>query len=101
MTNLFKRVLRWFRKPQSREIDIISLLEAELELHAEAGAMTDGQLAMELVQHVWARFPMYERPSVLIDEAITRLKRADTRARWEQRRIARAAKAAAKPTRTR
>lgn len=68
----------------------IRRLMQEVRLKEEARTLTDGELARELIREVWAHAELWTRPAVLIDEAITRLKRADTRRRWEERKARRA-----------
>lgn len=57
----------------------------------EAENMTDGELALALTNEVWTQIRLSTRPSALIDEAITRLKRADIRRRWQERKERRSA----------
>jgi hypothetical protein len=62
----------------------------ERKFKAKASELTDIELSLELTGEVWAHMKLSSWPSVLVDEAITRLRRADTRRRWEERRAKRA-----------
>jgi len=68
---------------------ILKRLLHELELKEKAHKLTDGELATFLIEEVWAHSNLWTWPAVLVDEAITRLKRADTQRRWNERRAAR------------
>lgn len=67
-------------------------LVQELELKDKARLLTDGELAKALINEIWTRLPLWTWPAVLVDETITRLKRADTRRRWQKRKERRAKK---------
>ena len=70
---------------------MLERLQQEMELRDKVSAMTDRELIGSLIKEVWALHPLWERPSVLIDEAITRLKKADTKHRWNERKTRRRA----------
>lgn len=54
-------------------------------LRTEIEALTDGQLADEIIGHVWGGLLLYTREGILVDEAIRRLRRADIQRRWNDR----------------
>ena len=65
------------------------LFVQELELRGKASQLTDGELARILVERIWPILNLYTYEGVLINEAISRLKRADTQRRWDERRARR------------
>jgi hypothetical protein len=80
-------------KEESKYSDLmLPRMLQEIRHKAEAEAMTDGELAHALIEEVWAHAVLWTRAGVLIDEAITRLKRQDTRRRWAERKAKRAAR---------
>lgn len=68
---------------------VVARLVHEMELRKEIEVMTDGELAQAMIKEIWARTQLWTRAGVLVDEAITRLKHADTRRRWQERKEAR------------
>jgi hypothetical protein len=64
----------------------------EIQFDERLRAMTDGELASELLHEVWAHLPFYSKANCISNEAIRRLKRADTLRRWNERKARRAAR---------
>ena len=65
---------------------VVKRFLASVELRIEIEALTDGQLAQQLIEKVWTQTLLYTREGVLIDEAISRLRRADIQRRWNERK---------------
>jgi hypothetical protein len=75
---------------RATDTEFFNELVLSLELRESAQAMTDGQLAKHLVEEVWVNIRLKTWPSALVDEAIDRLRRADIRRRWQERKERRA-----------
>ena len=71
---------------------VVQRFLSSVSLRTEIEAMTDGELASDLIKEVWSQARLWTREGILIDEAISRLRRADIQRRWNKRRTRRASR---------